>query len=662
MNYVIFNKDGSVKNFCFTEIITKNSNTGKIFAGVDGLSNESYTASANFELPNGDASTLLGTPSSEEIDGSTFYGYRFGLTAQQTAVEGNVLCSIVLRNAQEVLYTYEVILTINPSVGDPYETAISVAQYNNLQATLASLQPKYVLRNARFYPNLANAQSDLANLAINQCVIVADTSNPAIAPAVYYKNSQNQFVKLNTFARMNTPTCETRAFTLDSDQEATASVVVETEGSDWSLSFVFGIPRGVQGERGEKGEKGDKGDSGNSFTITGQVNSVENLPSAETLPLGTAYFVGTQTPRNVYVIVYVNGVAKWEDEGTIQGAKGDKGEKGDKGDKGDTGANGATGATGATGAPAGFGEPTAQITGGVGTPSVSVSASGPNTAKVFNFVFSNLKGERGETPEVYCADGNDIGTSGTPSVTRSVLGNKTTFTFHQLKGASGADGVSVDRIEKTGTDGLVDTYTIYYSDNSTSTFQVTNGANGADGNNGSDGVSISSVTKTSTSGLVDTYTIAYSDGNTSTFDVTNGADGQKGDTGDTGATGNGISSITKTGTSGLVDTYTITFTNGNTTTFQVTNGIMSATQFGYANQDTAYADFSGEAGQKTINVTISSNHLPMGVRLYDYDSNPMNYICWRRTSATNVQIIMNLGSSVSPDEPCTAYVDYINLV
>ena len=77
---------------------------------------------------------------------------------------------------------------------------------------------------------------------------------------------------------------------------------------------------------------------------------------------------------------------------------------------------------------------------------------------------------------------------------------------------------------------------------------------------------ISSIEKTSTSGLVDTYTITYTNGNTSTFEVTNGADGQD------GATGNGISSIEKTSTSGLVDTYTITYTNGNTSTFDVTNG------------------------------------------------------------------------------------------
>lgn len=72
-----------------------------------------------------------------------------------------------------------------------------------------------------------------------------------------------------------------------------------------------------------------------------------------------------------------------------------------------------------------------------------------------------------------------------------------------------------------------------------------------------DGKGISSISKTGTSGLVDTYTITLTDGTKSTFTVTNGKE---------------ISSIDKTGTSGLVDTYTITFNDGTTSTFTVTNG------------------------------------------------------------------------------------------
>ena len=52
------------------------------------------------------------------------------------------------------------------------------------------------------------------------------------------------------------------------------------------------------------------------------------------------------------------------------------------------------------------------------------------------------------------------------------------------------------------------------------------------------GKSISSITKTNTAGLVDTYSINYSDGSTAdTFTVTNGAKGETGATGATGAKG-----------------------------------------------------------------------------------------------------------------------------
>ena len=49
---------------------------------------------------------------------------------------------------------------------------------------------------------------------------------------------------------------------------------------------------------------------------------------------------------------------------------------------------------------------------------------------------------------------------------------------------------------------------------------------------GTDGKGIQSIVKTSTSGLVDTYTITYTNGDTTTFTVTNGAKGDKGDHGD----------------------------------------------------------------------------------------------------------------------------------
>lgn len=46
---------------------------------------------------------------------------------------------------------------------------------------------------------------------------------------------------------------------------------------------------------------------------------------------------------------------------------------------------------------------------------------------------------------------------------------------------------------------------------------------------GQKGDSITSVTKTATNGLVDTYTITFDNGSSTTFDVTNGLDGKDGE-------------------------------------------------------------------------------------------------------------------------------------
>ena len=94
------------------------------------------------------------------------------------------------------------------------------------------------------------------------------------------------------------------------------------------------------------------------------------------------------------------------DLGSVIGPQGPQGETGPQGQKGDTGATGpqgqkgdtgATGPKGDTGAAAGFGTPTCSTTtGNAGTnASVSVSASGPNTAKVFNFKFTIPRGNTG---------------------------------------------------------------------------------------------------------------------------------------------------------------------------------------------------------------------------------------------------------------------------
>lgn len=54
------------------------------------------------------------------------------------------------------------------------------------------------------------------------------------------------------------------------------------------------------------------------------------------------------------------------------------------------------------------------------------------------------------------------------------------------QGESGEDGNGIERIEKTSSSGLVDTYTIYYTDGTTTTYEVTNGEEGPQGPPGQD--------------------------------------------------------------------------------------------------------------------------------------------------------------------------------
>lgn len=185
------------------------------------------------------------------------------------------------------------------------------------------------------------------------------------------------------------------------------------------------------------------------------------------------------------------------------------------------------------------------------------------------------KGDTGNTPDITIYV-NSLPAGSTPTVIKSGTLDYPVYTIGIPKGDkgdkgdtgnTGATGNGIASITKTGTSGLVDTYTINYTDGTTSTFTITNGA---DGINGQDGNGIATITKTSTSGLVDTYTITFTNGTTTTFTVTNGEDGTDGTNGTDGV---GIASIIKTGTSGLVDTYTITLTNGNTSTFTVTNAL-----------------------------------------------------------------------------------------
>ena len=130
---------------------------------------------------------------------------------------------------------------------------------------------------------------------------------------------------------------------------------VTNSGDEVNVMLDFVIPRGATGATGPQGPQGETGATG---------------PTGPTGPQGET------------------------------GATGPQGPQGEQGPKGDTGDTGPTGPTGPTGAAAGFGTVSATVDSNVGTPSVTVTSSGPDTAKAFSFAFHNLKGEQGDAGQV----------------------------------------------------------------------------------------------------------------------------------------------------------------------------------------------------------------------------------------------------------------------
>lgn len=277
--------------------------------------------------------------------------------------------------------------------------------------------------------------------------------------------------------------------TLDSDAQA----IVENVGTKSAAKLAFGIPRGEKGDSGERGAAGvyvleggetaadipedanialfptgesitladgrgistiertsgdgsagsldtytitytdnttstfsvRNGIDGQIFNIKGVVANTSALPAASAANSGNAYLVGTATPYLLYACVLSGGAYTWLNLGSISGVKGDKGDTG-------------TSITGMTGN--------------------AVYKSQGGRSFILNVTLSN---GASNTFEYDIVDGTN-GTNGT-------------------NGTDGTDGrgiVSIVRTAGTGAAGTTDTYTITYTDNTTSTFSVYNGQDG----------------------------------------------------------------------------------------------------------------------------------------------------------------------------------------
>ena len=121
------------------------------------------------------------------------------------------------------------------------------------------------------------------------------------------------------------------------------------------------------------------------------------------------------------------------------------------------------GTKGNTGDAAGFGTPTATVDTGTGTPSVTITTSGSNTAKVFNFAFSNLKGAKGDT-------GSNANVTAA-SVTGAL--GYTPLQSHQTIKADGLTGASTNRYGVCSTSAATAAKTVAVT---TGTFALETGA------------------------------------------------------------------------------------------------------------------------------------------------------------------------------------------
>ena len=189
----------------------------------------------------------------------------------------------------------------------------------------------------------------------------------------------------------------------------------------------------------------------------------------------------------------------------------------------------------------------------------------------------------------------------------------------------------------------------------------------ARGDDGEDGTSIANITKTGTSGLVDTYTVTLTDGTTYTFTVTNGqngTDGQDGQDGADGEDGVGIADIEKTSTVGLVDTYTITLTDQTTYTFTVTNGQNAIPGGGTTGQVlTKLSNTSGDAGWQTpasgssslADLTDTTITTPADGEVLVYDSTAGKWVNDEIETATSLSELTDTTISSPSDGQVLAY-------
>lgn len=168
------------------------------------------------------------------------------------------------------------------------------------------------------------------------------------------------------------------------------------------------------------GEQIDNLLTGLSFEIGGSYANLAAIQAA--FPNGDTHAYQAQDTGNIYV--WNAETHAWESVGQLQGP---------------------IGPAGPQGAAAGFGAVTASVSSTVGTPTVTVTSSGPDTAKNFNFSFRNLKGDRGQKGDKgNKGDKGDRGPQGIQGP-RGYQGQKGDQGIQGVEGPQGPQGIAGPR-------------------------------------------------------------------------------------------------------------------------------------------------------------------------------------------------------------------------
>lgn len=379
-----------------------------------------------------------------------------GLTTQTVAALGTVRCELSIYGMNnELLYSpqFDVIVedylysdTAIESTDEYTNLTEALSTVNNIVSTeaarVAAENQRVANENARVSAEAERASAETARAAAETARVSAETERASAETArasaessrAFSENTRKQAEEQRVSSETQRDTAETARSTAESGRRSAEAARAEAEESRATLYAEWnGLTVEAQDGDAADAELNDVSGHknilftlprGKGFTVLGQFMTLEALQSAVTTPKGgDAYGVGSNAPYDIYIWDKVEN--KWKNHGKLQGPQGN------------------------SGAAAGFGTPAASASklaaGAQAT--VAVTASGPDTAKVFTFEFGIPQGERGERGlQGLQGEKGDAGAYFTPAVSAEGLltwtnnGGLTNPESANIKGPKGDKG------------------------------------------------------------------------------------------------------------------------------------------------------------------------------------------------------------------------------